>query len=290
MSGNSLADSLFALAKLGATQYELDFRYDAIHGWVKESWPVIPVAAVTIYMLFCYYGQIVMACNCGKDFKKCNALGHPFDLRITLGFWNLLLSAFSFMGAFRTVPHLLGIIMSKSYKDTMCDVAVDAYGHGPCGLWTALFILSKLPELIDTVFIVLRKRPLIFLHWYHHVTVLLFCWHAYATEAASGLYFIAMNYSVHAVMYAYYAAGAFDVVPKGFPSWIITIGQISQMVVGTTVCVSTWYYYSQGITCHNEYNNLVAGALMYGSYLYLFLEFAYNRFIKPKAKSPKKKD
>ena len=31
---------------------------------------------------------------------------------------------------------------------------------------------------------------------YHHVTVLLYCWHAYATEASQALYFVAMNYTV----------------------------------------------------------------------------------------------
>lgn len=49
-----------------------------------------------------------------------------------------------------------------------------------------VYCLHKVPELVDTVFIVLRKRPLIFLHWYHHVTVLLFCWSSFATESGSG--------------------------------------------------------------------------------------------------------
>ena len=146
-------------------------RYDDVSLWIKGNWPTVPVVAVTVYMSFCYFGQMAMACKCGKDFKKCNALGHPFDLKYPLGLWNLFLSTFSFMGAFRTVPHLLGLLLSKSYQESICDVAASAYGHGPCGFWTCLFILSKLPELVDTVFIVLRKRNLLFLHWYHHVTV-----------------------------------------------------------------------------------------------------------------------
>lgn len=141
-----------------------------------------------------------------------------------------------------------------------------------------LFIFSKIPELIDTVFIVLRKKPLIFLHWYHHVTVLLFCWSAYATLAGSGLYFVAMNYTVHAMMYGYYCLQALNMCPKSFPAYLITLSQISQMFVGTGVCVSAWYFMLSGKSCNNDLSNLVAGALMYGSYLYLFCEFAYKRY------------
>ena len=57
--------------------------------------------------------------------------------------------------------------------------------------------VPQIPELGDTVFVVLRKKPLIFLHWYHHVTVLLYCWHSYYEQTTYGLYFICMNYTVH---------------------------------------------------------------------------------------------
>ena len=40
---------------------------------------------------------------------------------------------------------------------------------------------------MDTAFIVLRKRKLIFLHWYHHATVLLVCWYAGATKQSAGM-------------------------------------------------------------------------------------------------------
>jgi hypothetical protein len=42
--------------------------------------------------------------------------------------------------------------------------------------WLFFFNVSKLFEFVDTVFIVLRKRPLMFLHYYHHIVTLGFCW------------------------------------------------------------------------------------------------------------------
>ena len=97
-----------------------------------------------------------------------------------------------------------------------------------------LFIFSKIPELFDTAFIVLGKKKLIFLHWYHHVTVLLYCWHSYGTRNAAGLWFIAMNYTVHAIMYFYYFLTGLGYRPKW--AFFVTIIQISQMFVGVMVC------------------------------------------------------
>jgi hypothetical protein len=165
-----------------------------------------------------------------------------------------------------------------SYEDTVCTNPEETWGKGPTGFWVMLFIFSKLPELIDTVFIILRKRTLIFLHWYHHVTVLLFCWNAYATLAGTGLYFVAMNYSVHALMYGYYCLMALNMCPKSFPTILITLSQIAQMFVGTGVCASAWYFWSIGKACENDITNLILGGLMYGSYFYLFTAFAMKRY------------
>jgi elongation of very long chain fatty acids protein 6 len=156
-----------------------------------NNWAV-PTTCVVVYLLWCYFGQKFMA---SVDYKKI------WDTRQLLAFWNLLLATFSFIGAFRTVPHLLFNMSNTPFVDTICTPPDHEWGVGATGLWVQLFILSKIPELIDTFFIVQRKRPLIFLHWYHHVTVLLYCWHSYSTEASQALYFVAMNYSVHAVMY-----------------------------------------------------------------------------------------
>lgn len=234
--------------------------------FAAEHWEV-PIGFLVVYAAFCVGGQKYLESRKG------------YNLQFPLAMWNLFLSVFSFIGMLRTVPHLVTNIMYMPFEDTICTYPPNDWGVGGTGLWVMLFIFSKIPELIDSVFIVLRKKPLIFLHWYHHITVLLYCWHAFATEAGSGLYFVAMNYSVHAIMYGYYCLMALKVVPKWFPSYLITIAQIAQMFVGTFICMASWYYVMKGHTCSNSKSNLVAGGLMYGSYLYLFVHFALQRFV-----------
>jgi elongation of very long chain fatty acids protein 6 len=44
-----------------------------------------------------------------------------------------------------------------------------------------LFIISKLPELGDTLFLAIKGVDIGLLQWYHYCTVLTFCWHSYVT-------------------------------------------------------------------------------------------------------------
>mmetsp|Transcript_22754 Transcript_22754/g.29519 ORF Transcript_22754/g.29519 Transcript_22754/m.29519 type:complete len:239 (+) Transcript_22754:107-823(+) len=131
---------------------------DAEKKWDPFDYPWIwkrhevPIIAVIIYLLFCYFGLKIM-----KEKK-------PFDLKLLLALWNLGLSAFSAIGMIRTVPHLAWLLYHHGFNDLICTVPSIAYGSGAAGMWTKWFILSKIPELGDTIFIVLRKKPLIFLH------------------------------------------------------------------------------------------------------------------------------
>jgi elongation of very long chain fatty acids protein 6 len=139
-----------------------------------------------------------------------------------------------------------------------------------------------LSELIDTFFIVIHKKPLIFLHWYHHVTVLLYCWHAYVTKAPTGLFFIVMNYGVHSIMYGYYFLMAMKLKPSWMNAMVITVAQISQMIVGVIVTALGFYYAAQAKAnnqkCLTEPRNNFAALIMYGSYLFLFMEFFLARY------------
>lgn len=146
-------------------------------------------------------------------------------------------------------------------------------------------------ELIDTVFIVIHKKPLIFLHWYHHISVLLYCWHSYVQKSPVGILFCVMNYAVHALMYFYYFLMAIHCKPKWLNAFWITVAQISQMIVGVAVTIVGWILMLRVKIpgCWLTSDNNLAALVMYGSYLTLFVQFFVQRYFgKTTHKSGKK--
>lgn len=159
------------------------------------------------------------------------------------------------------------------------------------GFWTWLFVLSKLPELGDTVFIVLRKQPLIFLHWYHHITVLIYSWFSYTEYTASARWFIVMNYFVHSVMYSYYALKALRFSPPRFISMLITGLQLTQMIIGCAINIWAHSYLKTAghSACNISDLNIKLSIAMYFSYFVLFARFFYKAYFSSDAKFGKKK-
>ena len=190
------------------TPYEKSFDAEPLQSWSLSVWPVVPVSIVAAYLVVVLLARWAMSVR--------SPLGGR-GIRRFLACWNLCLASFSVLGALRTAPHLAFSIWSMGYERFLCD-PVEKYNWGlfSTGLWVQLFIFSKPLELGDTLFIVALKRPLSFLHVYHHITVLLFCWHSYAFESPAGLFFVAMNYSVHFVMYLYFFLMCEHIKPKWF--------------------------------------------------------------------------
>ena len=127
-----------------------------------------------------------------------------FDLRGPLTGWSMFLAMFSIMGAARTLPEFMHTLYTHGFYHSLC-IPSFIENDRVSGFWTWMFVLSKVPELGDTIFIVLRKQKLIFLHWYHHVTVLIYCWYSFSQYTAPARWFVVMNFIVHSIMYTYYA-------------------------------------------------------------------------------------
>merc|ERR1712194_629218 len=138
----------------------------------------------------------------------------------------------------------------------------------------------------------LAKKPVIALQWWHHSTVLLYCWHSYSNCIATGIWFAAMNYSVHAVMYGYFAITATKYRKCVTPFAIfITLAQLLQMLVGMYVTIKAVIHQKHGEECHVNKTNSVLGLGMYFSYFVLFFKlFVDNYCLKEKdaSKLPRK--
>jgi len=249
--------------------FSFEKYYDTIPvlEWMATQ-PLLPIIGAALYVAMFVGGQAYFERRPRWHWKN------------TLAAWNLGLSLFSLVGMLRTAPQLLHNLATLPIRDNFCGNPEANYGSGSTGLWVQLFILSKFPELVDTFFIVIHKKKLIFLHWYHHITVLLYCWHSYATKSPPGIFFVVMNYTVHAMMYFYYFLMAIHAKPKWLKAVWITTAQISQMVVGVTVTLTGFYYYKTDDTCQIEAENNTAAFVMYGSYLFLFLQFFVGRYAK----------
>lgn len=247
-------------------QWEKEFE-----GWhvVKfcRDWWWVSYAASSLYLIGLWMGTSSMKAK------------EAYNLKTTLAVWNLFLAVFSFIGMIRTAPQLYMMLYSYGFDYTVCRAALASYGSGATGFWVALFIFSKYAELLDTVLLVIRKRKVGFLHWYHHCSVLLYCWHAYVWEMPTGIYFVVMNYSVHAIMYFYYFLAA---VCKRPPRWalLVTILQLLQMAIGICITVShvLILVYDRVPGCDGHIPNLTAALGMYASYFILFAQFLCGRY------------
>merc|ERR1712084_62989 len=145
-------------------------------------------------------------------------------------------------------------------------------------------------ELIDTVLLLLAGKPVIALQWWHHSTVLLYCWHSYSVRIATGAWFACMNYSVHSIMYGYFAIMGTR-YRKAVTKYAIyiTLLQLVQMLVGMFVTVKAVAYQVAGEECHVNKTNSVLGLSMYASYFVLFFKlFVDNYYLKPKKSLTKK--
>lgn len=87
----------------------------------------------------------------------------PFTLKTEFRLWNLLLTVFSIIGSTRLFTHLVLNVYQNGSKWTICSDPKDWYMNGPAGLWMSLFIYSKIPELVDTLFLILQGKPVRFL-------------------------------------------------------------------------------------------------------------------------------
>lgn len=230
--------------------------------WAERSWHV-PLCACLAYALMIEVGPGVAA----------GMIRSPSWLPHVLFGWNFALCAFSVYGAGVLVPFL-----ARAGPDVCTPLGPEST-DGTVGYALSLFTLSKIVELGDTVFIILRQRPVSWLHSIHHATVLPLTWHLYVAKASTGPLFAGLNYVAHTFTYGFFALTQVPRVRKAAIRngvWV-TVVQMVQFVFGAAACVWALVANALGHECGTAPSSAGLALGMYFLYFGLFASMTKER-------------
>lgn len=161
-----------------------DFRF--IEGQTPMSTFKETAAFIATYYLVIFGGREIMRNRPAMQLNNLFII-HNFYLTAISG--GLLL-----LFAQQLIPSL--------WKNGLYDGVCGATGWSqPLLVLYYLNYLTKYLELLDTVFLVLKKKPLTFLHTYHHGATALLCYTQLVGQTSVSWVPITLNLGVHVVMY-----------------------------------------------------------------------------------------
>ncbi|VDL85020.1 unnamed protein product [Nippostrongylus brasiliensis] len=188
----------------------------------------------------------------------------PFSLFIPLNVWNFILATFSIMGMIKLTPEFWNTLFDKGFQNSYC-YAYD-FTKGENGYWVFLFIVSKLFELLDTV--------------YHHILTGIYAFYSHPHTPGFNRYGIYLNYTVHAFMYSYYFLRSMKISVPGIVAKFITTLQILQFVISCAILAHIGYLvHIAGVKCDFDDNIFVLATFMDTTYLILFINFFLKSYV-----------
>ncbi len=253
-------------------EIEANYTIQQTAGLAARLW-YVPYVSCVLYLLAVYLGTTWMSTK------------SPYSFRPLLVLWNLVLTVLSMMGTYVMVPELYRYFTERGYVASVCTTAI--HNQPMLSFWALIFVLSKIFEFGDTFFIIVRKTPLRFLHWYHHVTVCIISWYALSISSTSAHWYCSMNFSVHSIMYSYYLLKALKVNIPAVVATAITLLQLLQFVLGFAVTLVSTQQYVNGEPCFTDAPLCILGLTIYGSYFLLFSKFFFDKYLKKPTKKAK---
>jgi hypothetical protein len=220
----------------------------------------VPFTAIGLYLLMVFFLPQVMKNR------------EPMKLQGLMVIHNYFLSYLSLVMMIGVLREVFYIWQISGIEGLMCDSNREHLGQTNVYFWYHIFYLSKMYEFVDTAILILRKKPLIFLHVYHHVITLLLCWYCMYDNLSIQWLCTTANTLVHVFMYYFYACQSLN-ISVWWKKYLTTL-QIIQFIVDDTANLS-WAYYTilEERTCSGSWSGFWFGVLVIASFLILFVQF-----------------
>ncbi|KAK6352474.1 hypothetical protein TWF730_009299 [Orbilia blumenaviensis] len=240
-------------------------EFEFVHGKTPVSTLPHALAIIAVYYVVIFGGKAIMA---DRKALRLNALFQIHNVFLTVLSGSLLALA---------MEQLIPILLRNGLFYGICNI--NSYTQKLVVIYY-LNYLTKYFELLDTVFLFLKKKPLTFLHTYHHGATALLCYTQLVGTTSVQWVPITINLFVHVVMYWYYFLSARG-IRVWWKEWITRL-QIAQFIIDLvfvyfasyTYFTSTYFKWMPSAgECAGEEFAAIAGMGILSSYLVLFISF-----------------
>ncbi|SPO19801.1 related to SUR4 - elongase, involved in fatty acid and sphingolipid biosynthesis [Ustilago trichophora] len=177
--------------------------------------------------------------------KPADLVKQSYGLSQTVLGHNILLAAYSGWTFFHAASRIIAYLFSgaatgglSGFTNAYCTVPIADSSFAGLGIYVWLFYISKYYEIIDSVILILKGKPVSNLQSYHHAGAILCMWAAYRYSAPAVFIFLLFNSLVHTLMYTYYSMTALKLPFTGGLKRSMTTIQITQLVVGCAMASS----------------------------------------------------
>ncbi|XP_067205603.1 very long chain fatty acid elongase AAEL008004-like [Linepithema humile] len=184
---------------------------------LMDTWPLMGSSYPILYIIVTYlifaikFGPKMMEQRPAFDLKTAMIFYNGFQVVLSIWLTFLLLDLnirlFSFHGC------------NDVYRLSLSQRRYIPIAMSRCGWW---YFFAKITELLDTVFMVLRKKQnqLTFLHIYHHTATVFISWcFLKLLPGEQGPVIAFLNTVVHIIMYSYYFIAALGSKYKKYIWW-----------------------------------------------------------------------
>ncbi|XP_039282288.1 elongation of very long chain fatty acids protein AAEL008004 [Nilaparvata lugens] len=269
-----LSCSIFPIPGNGTDPDEVPEEARLIDSWflMSSPYPIATIVATYLYFVLKLGPQYM-------SFRK------PYDLKYIMMAYNLFQVVYN-AWLFQKVFHTQGAITYIVEHTCMpADKRENFFLRNELFQAAWYYFFSKLADLLDTIFFVLRKKQshVSFLHVYHHSMMLVSTWAylKYIRGEQAGLIGL-INSGVHVAMYSYYFLAALGPAIQPYLWWkkYITKLQLAQFIF--IICL---------FTCLTVFNCEMPRKLTYYIiangfvFLYLFTQFYFRSYLNKKQHS-----